>query len=78
MKTLILTLALSAAALLSSPQTAVAQSASATDDTAIKATIETEKEAGDAADDKAYLSHWARVPYASFLYQGQHYVGDML
>ena len=76
MKTLFLILALSATALLATPQTVRAQSSA--DDTAIKTVIDAEKLASDAADYKTYLSYWAKVPYASFLINGQQYVGDVL
>ena len=75
MKTLILALALSATALMATTQTTLAQSA---DDAAIKTVIDDEKKASDAADYTAYKSHWASVPYASFLINGQHFVGDVL
>lgn len=75
MKAILLSLALSATALMANTTTGRAQSA---DETAIKTVIEADKEAADAADYKAYLSHWAKVPYASFLYEGQPFVGDML
>lgn len=71
MKTMLLTtLALSLALTTTLAQTS--------DDTAIKTTIEAEKAASDAADYKTYLSHWAKVPYASFLMEGKQYVGDIL
>ena len=49
-----------------------------TDEAAIKNTIAAEKAASDAADYNAYKSHWASVPYASFLIYGEQYVGDAL
>ncbi len=64
MKTILFTLALSAATLMATPTVVRAQSAN---ETAITKTIEAEKDAGDAADYKVYLSHWANLPYASFL-----------
>lgn len=48
------------------------------EEAAIKQVIEAEKAAYDAADYKTYLSHWARVPYASCLIFGEQYVGDAL
>ncbi len=76
MKTLILTLALSAAALMATPSIVRAQSG--TDETAIKATIDGETNAYQAADYKTYQGYWAKVPYASFVVNGQQYVGDAL
>ena len=67
MKTLLVALALSAAALMATPKTAVAQ----TDDTAIKTVIDDETKASHAGDYKAYLGYWAKVPYASFLIGGK-------
>ena len=75
MKTLFLSLALSATALLATPKTAQAQS---NDDTAIKAVIDGETKASHAADYKTYQTYWAKVPYASFLIDGKQYVGDAL
>ena len=75
MKTLMLSIALSVITFMASPQLSVAQSA---DVTFIKQIIEAEKAAADAADYKTYRSHWATVPYASFLIYGQQYVGDAL
>lgn len=79
MKTLTVVLALSAVALMASLQTTLAQSAvEDTDVSAIKTTIDGETKAYHAADYKTYLSYWAKVPYASFLTDGQQYVGDVL
>ena len=75
MKTLTLAIALSVITFLASPQLSVAQSA---DVTSIKQLIEADKAAADAADYKTYRSHWAPVAYASFLINGQQYVGDAL
>lgn len=52
--------------------------AQSAEETAVKKVIEEEKAAADAADYKTYLSHWAKVPYASFLYAGGLFVGDAL
>ncbi|NIJ54795.1 nuclear transport factor 2 family protein [Dyadobacter arcticus] len=48
------------------------------DEKAIVKTIEDEKTASDNADYKAYLSHWVKTPYASFLYNGMLLTGDNL
>ena len=52
--------------------------AQTTDETAIKKTIDDQDMAFHAVDYKAYLSYWAKVPYASFLYRDGNYVGDAL
>ena len=75
MKTLFIALTLSATALMATPKAALAQSS---EDTAIKAVIDDETKASHAADYKTYLTYWAKVPYASFLYEGKQYVGDVL
>lgn len=49
-----------------------------TDIAAIKKTIEAEKAASDTGDYKAYLSHWVKAPYSSFLYNGILLTGDAL
>ncbi len=64
MKTLILTLALSATALMATTQTATAQSA---DVTAIKAVIERETTAWNTRDAAAFVDCWANVPEAGQL-----------
>ncbi|MDF7817012.1 hypothetical protein P1X15_05370 [Runella sp. MFBS21] len=53
-------------------------SSQTTDIAAIKKTIEAEKAASDAANYKAYLSHWVKAPYSSFLYNGILLTGDAL
>lgn len=53
-------------------------SAQTTDIAAIKKTIEAEKAASDDANYKAYLSHWVKAPYSSFLYNGILLTGDAL
>ena len=64
MKTLFLSLALSATALMAIPKTAVAQSA---DITQIKAVIERETTAFNGRDAAAFADCWANVPEASQL-----------
>ena len=48
------------------------------EETAIKKTIEAETKAFFDADYKTYLSHWAKVPYASFLYAQGLFTGENL
>ena len=43
---------------------------------AIKKMLDEEKKASDAADFKAYKSHWVEAPYVSFQYNGLSFVGD--
>lgn len=43
---------------------------------AIKKMLDEEKKASDAADFKAYKSHWVEAPYVSFQYNGLSLVGD--
>ncbi len=67
MKTLFLSLVLSATALLASPKTARAQTASAADVTAIKAVIERETTSWSNRDAAAWADCWANVPEAGQL-----------
>jgi ketosteroid isomerase-like protein len=48
------------------------------EEAAIKKVIEAEKAALDAADAKTYKTYWAKVPYASFIYNNDKVVGDAL
>lgn len=50
----------------------------AAEEAAIKKMIEAENAAFDAADYKAYSSHWAKVPYASYIFNSEKVVGDEL
>jgi ketosteroid isomerase-like protein len=62
--------------LYASHQGGFAPTVQADEEAAIKKMLEEEKKASDAADFKAYKSHWVDAPYVSFQYNGLSFVGD--